>query len=65
MRALIYAMKALEAAEMDPVTEFERQIGRLPEHLRDQVASGVMARAGRLSNPGSRMPKPLKGDGRA
>lgn len=35
--ALLYAMKALKAAGMDPGVELERQIGRLPEALRDQV----------------------------
>jgi hypothetical protein len=31
-------MKALKAAGMDARVEFERQIERLPETLRDQVA---------------------------
>ncbi|MCU0798026.1 MAG: hypothetical protein MUF31_19065 [Akkermansiaceae bacterium] len=51
MGALLYVMKALEAAGMDAGAEFKRQIQRLPEHLREQVASGVSARAGRLSIP--------------
>lgn len=51
MGALLYSMKALEAAGMDAVGEFERQIKRLPEHLREQVASGVTARVNRLSIP--------------
>lgn len=50
MGALIYAMKALEATGMDPASEFDRQIERLPAHLRDQVASGVLARAKRLAS---------------
>lgn len=44
MGALIYTMKALEAAGMDAACEFDRQIEKLPEHLRDQVAFGVLAR---------------------
>ncbi|RFC48954.1 MAG: hypothetical protein DVB22_002733 [Verrucomicrobia bacterium] len=35
--ALRYAMKSLKAAGMDSGVEFERQIARLPEALRDQV----------------------------
>ena len=54
MGALLYSMKALEAAGIDSGAEFERQIQRLPEHLRDQVASGVTARARRLSIPKQR-----------
>ena len=53
MGALIYSMKALEAAGMDANAEFDRQIERLPEHLRDQVASGVISRVKRLSIPGN------------
>ena len=51
MGALLYSMKALETAGLDSEAEFERQIERLPEHLRDQVASGVIARAQRLAIP--------------
>jgi hypothetical protein len=51
MGALLYAMKALEAAGKDPGAEFDRQIERLPEHLRDQVAAGVMGRSKRLAIP--------------
>lgn len=54
MGALIYSMKALEAVGMDSRAEFTRQIARLPEHLRDQVASGVTDRARRLSIPKSK-----------
>lgn len=39
--ALRYAMKALKAAGMDPGAEFERQIARLPEALRDQVRGRI------------------------
>lgn len=57
MGALIYVMKVLEAAGSDPSAEFDRRIQRLPEHLRDQVASGVLARAPRLSLPGQGPPR--------
>lgn len=60
MGALLYSMKALEAAGMDSAAEFERQIERLPEHLREQVASGVAARAGRLGIPKSAKAKKIR-----
>lgn len=51
MGALLYALKVWEAAGKDPGAEFDQQIERLPAHLRDQVASGVMGRAKRLITP--------------
>lgn len=44
MGALIYSMKALEASGVPSEAEFQQQIANLPEHLRDQVASGVSLR---------------------
>lgn len=44
MGALLYAMKALEAAGVPSDAEFRRRIAKLPEHLREPVASGVRAR---------------------
>ena len=54
MGALLYVMKALDAVGMDSLAEFDRQIEKLPEFLRDQVASGVSARVPRLSVPKSK-----------
>jgi len=51
MGSLLYSMKALEASGIDPEKAFGRQIRKLPRHLRDQVASGVIARAPRLAVP--------------
>jgi len=44
MGALLYSMKALEAAGNSSDAEFESQIAKLPDHLRDLVASGVILR---------------------
>lgn len=47
MAALIYTMKVLRVVGINPSAGFEQQILMLPEHLREQVASGVMLRAGK------------------
>jgi hypothetical protein len=44
MGALLYALKALAASGGDPAAELEMQLARLPDHLREPVASGVRAR---------------------
>lgn len=48
MGALLYSMKALEAASIPSDTEFESQIAKLPDHLRELVALGVMLRLKKL-----------------
>lgn len=54
MGALLYAMKALDAAGIDSQAAFHHQIERLPPHLRDQVATGVLSRVKKISPPPSR-----------
>lgn len=56
MGALIYSMKALEAAGIRPDTEFQLQIAKLPEHLREPVASGVILRSKKLRIGESKSP---------
>jgi hypothetical protein len=48
MGALLYAVKALEASGGASDAELEFQLARLPEHLREPVASGVDARLRKL-----------------
>lgn len=64
MGALLYSMKALEASGICPDSEFEEQIRKLPEHLREQVASGVAFRAKRLGIPAPKKPDPTGHDNR-
>lgn len=44
MGALIYAVKALEAAGRPSAPELERQLKKLPPHLRELVGPGVRMR---------------------
>lgn len=44
MGALLYSLKALEAAGAPSGPELELQLAKLPEHLRSPVSSGIYAR---------------------
>lgn len=44
MGALLYAVKALEAAGRPSDAELRRQLGKLPDHLRAPVTEGVYQR---------------------
>jgi hypothetical protein len=44
MGALIYAIKAQEASGISSDAEFHAQIAKLPNHLKELVASGVLLR---------------------
>lgn len=44
MGALLYALKALEAAGKDSAAELETQLAKVPVHLQAQVTDGVLAR---------------------
>lgn len=44
MGALLYALKALEAAGEDSVLELTTQMAKLPEPLREMVAAGIEVR---------------------
>ena len=46
--ALLYALKAMAAAGRDIEIEFRRRIAKVPAHLREQVAEGIVARLGKL-----------------
>ncbi len=48
MGALLYALKALEAAGCTAESELKSQLGKLPDNLREPVASGVMVRMTKL-----------------
>ncbi len=48
MGALIYALKALELSGSSSEVEFQSQIAKLPQHLREPVTSGVVLRLGKL-----------------
>ena len=48
MGALLYALKALEATGTASGAELEAQLGKLPAHLLEQIASGVDARLRKL-----------------
>lgn len=48
MGALLYAVKALEAAGLEADSELQSQLERLPDHLREPVESGVIARLAKL-----------------
>jgi hypothetical protein len=48
MGALLYALKALEAAGGASGPELELQLAKLPDHLREPVSSGVNIRLKRL-----------------
>lgn len=44
MGSLLYAMKALQVSGMSVDDEYDLQISRLPDSLRDAVVSGVTLR---------------------
>jgi hypothetical protein len=44
MGALLYALKAMESAGSACESEMKLQLGKLPDHLRKPVSSGVKAR---------------------
>ncbi len=46
MGGLLYALKAMEAAGLDSELELQKQLIKLPDHLRDQVTSGINMRLG-------------------
>ena len=48
MGALLYALKALEAAGEPSNSELELQLSKLPQPLRELVAAGVSLRGHRL-----------------
>ena len=48
MGALLYALKALEAAGSATGPELKSQLAKLPAHLREPVSSGVQARLSRF-----------------
>lgn len=56
MGALLYAMKALEASGIPSGSEFQLQISKLPAHLREPVASGVISRFEKLGIGKSKVP---------
>ena len=57
MGALLYALKALEASGSPSGSELRLQLAKLPEHLREPVASGISLRLERLGIGRSRRPK--------
>ena len=48
MGALLYALKAMEAAGLDSTSTLQKALAKLPEDLRDQVEYGVSVRLGKL-----------------
>ena len=48
MGALLYALKALEAAGYESDSELQTRLGKLPDHLREPVESGVSVRLTKL-----------------
>ncbi|HLP78724.1 MAG TPA: hypothetical protein VK327_17600 [Candidatus Paceibacterota bacterium] len=48
MGALLYSLKALEASGIPSDAELRLQLAKLPEHLREPVASGVALRLKKL-----------------
>ena len=48
MGALLYSLKALEASGSPSEAELRYQLAKLPEHLREPVASGVSLRLKKL-----------------
>ena len=48
MGALLYALKALEAAGYESDTELQTRLEQLPDHLREPVESGVSLRSAKL-----------------
>jgi hypothetical protein len=56
MGALLYAVKALEAAGFDSDSELKSRFDKLPDHLREQVEAGVLDRLTKLGTK-SRTPR--------
>jgi hypothetical protein len=48
MGALLYALKAMEAAGLDSEPELQKWLAKLPDHLREPVTSGVHVRLKKL-----------------
>ncbi len=48
MGGLLYALKAMEAAGLDSELELQKQLLKLPDHLRDQVSFGINRRRKKL-----------------
>ncbi len=48
MGGLLYALKPMEAAGLDSELELQKQLIKLPDHLRDQVTSGINMRLRKL-----------------
>ena len=48
MGALLYALKALEAAGCESDSELKSQLEKLPDYLRELIASGVIVRLTKL-----------------
>ena len=48
MGALLYALKALEAAGLNADAELQTRLNQLPDHLRELVESGVFVRLPKL-----------------
>lgn len=48
MGALLYAVKAMEAAGLDPESILQKRLAKLPDHLREQVTSGINIRLKKL-----------------
>jgi hypothetical protein len=48
MGALLYALKAMEAVGLDSEPELQKQLAKLPDHLREQVVSGIHVRLRKL-----------------
>ena len=56
MGALLYALKALEAAGYESDTELQARLEKLPDHLREPVESGVTSRSTKLGVKATRAP---------
>ena len=48
MGALLYALKAMEAVGLDSESALQNRLLKLPDHLREQVASGINIRLRKL-----------------
>ena len=57
MGALLYALKALEASGRPSEAELRNQLAKLPEHLREPVASGISLRMKKLGIGKQKKPK--------
>ncbi len=54
--ALLYALKAREAAGLESETELQAQLAKLPDHLREPVTSGIHLRLRKLGIKASAIP---------